>query len=83
MKTEYEITPMSKKDRDLIDTVATRLLEIEDENNTRLQVADIVRAHGLAAYIGGRHVAIHRRSRNGGIIPGRLAMVTHSSPDFN
>lgn len=50
--------------------------------DTRAAAAELVRQHGYAAYVGGRHVAIHRATRTGSIKPGRLALITSDAPDF-
>lgn len=81
MKTQYEQeTAMTREHRAAIDSLATDLLNIENEDTTRKQVADIVRAHGFIAFVGGHHVAIHHPDAT--IIEERLAMVTHEGADW-
>ena len=49
-----------------------------DHTLTRRTVAEIIESHGFIAHIGGKHVAIHDAT-----LDARLAVVTHTSPDFS
>ena len=50
---------------------------------TRSEAAEIVTQFGLGAYIGGKHVAIHRKlSPFGEVVGPRLAIITHDAPDW-
>lgn len=82
MKTQYDDIQMTGTEKSIIDKIATALLSNSDAS--RSDAARIVREHGLAAYVGGHHVAIHRESPEwGSIVPGRLALVTSDTPDWN
>ena len=83
MNTQIEQTPIAPHHRKAVDTLATALLNIEDETTSRASVAEIVRQHGFAAYVGGHHVAVHRKHTTGLCAGPRIAMITHTSPDFN
>ena len=81
MDTQYENEPMSAKQRKAIDRVASELLTQKPE--TRIEASRIIENAGFASYIGGCHVAIHRKGDDGRIVGPRLAIVTHSAPDWN
>lgn len=54
-----------------------------NQDRTRADVAAVVRARGFWAYIGGRHVAVHRRTRGGRATENRLAIITGTGPDWS
>lgn len=79
MRTEYEAVPMTVQEHRRIDKLATELLS---ETLDRAGAAAIIRTHGFAAYVGGHHVAIHRKVRGDEIHGDRLAIVTDDSLDW-
>lgn len=80
MNTQFEDVPMAREHRQIVDRIATELLTKEPE--TRQEAAAIINAHGMAAYVGGHHVAIHHKDSTGAIRGARLALVTHDAPDW-
>ena len=53
---------------------------------TRAEAAEFVRMLGLAAYVGGHHVAVHVAAANGvsvdPALPQRFALITGQGPDW-
>jgi len=79
VNTQFETVLIYRDERQAIDRAATVLLTNSDA--TRAEAAAIIRAHGLIAFVGGHHVAIHAQ-RPGPVTSSRLALVTSDTEDW-
>jgi len=70
-----------RKVRRNVDRAVQELRSKEPE--TRQAAAEIIRAYGLEAYIGGHHVAIFVKGTAQGVVGGRVAIITHTASDWN